>query len=137
MDSITISPQIQAIETDLQKLFYQASRVEEEHLRQKSRSMWLESGDKNSSYFHKQAEARKNYKVVTEINYQGSLVKKFDDIKKAAFNTFKDLFTAPDADPLNPLDHPFELIPNLVQDADNLFLTAPISMKELKTSLFE
>ena len=98
--------------------------------------MWLESGDKNTSYFHKQAEARKNYKAVTEINYQGSLVKKFDDIKKAAFNTFKDLFTAPDEDPLNPLDHPIDLIPNLVQDADNLFLTTPISMKELKIALF-
>ena len=65
------------------------------------------------------------------------MVKKFDDIKKAAFNTFKDLFTAPDEEPLNPLDHPFDLIPNLVQEADNLLLTAPISMKELKTALFK
>ena len=136
MESISISPQTQAIETDLQKRFYQASKVEEEHLRQKSRSTWLKSGDQNSSYFHKQAEARKNYKAVTEINYQGSLVKKIDDIKKAAFNTFKDLFTALDEDLLNPLDHPFDLIPSLVQDADNLFLTTPISMKELKIALF-
>ena len=67
MESITISPQIQAAEKDLQKCFYQDSRVEEEHLRQKSRSMWLESGDKNTSYLHKQAKARKNYKVVTKI----------------------------------------------------------------------
>ena len=127
---------IQTKETELQKSFFQACRVEEEYWRQKSRSMWLESGDKNTTYFHKQAEARKNYKAMTEVYYQGTLVKDFEDIKKAAFTTFKDLLSTPDDEPLNPSSHPFELIPHLVQDADNLRLTALISMKELKIALF-
>ena len=66
---------IQSKETELQKALFQACRVEEEYWRQKSKSMWLESGDKNTTYFHKQAEARKNYKAVTKIYYQGTLVK--------------------------------------------------------------
>ena len=98
--------------------------------------MWLESGDKNSNYFHKQAEARKSFKAVIEINFQGSLIKYFEEINKATFLTFKDLFTAPDEDPLNPMDHPFDLIPPLIQEADNHLLTGPISLKELKRALF-
>ena len=136
MDILPISKSTLSKESELQKSYFQACRVEEEFGRQKSRSLWLESGDKNTNYFHKQAEARKSFKAVTEINFQGSLIKDFEEIKKAAFLTFKDLFSALDEEPLNPLDHPFDLIPPLIQEADNLLLIAPISLKELKRALF-
>jgi len=136
MESIPITTAIQNKEMELQKSLFQACRAEEEYWKQKSRSMWLESGDKNTNYFHKQAEARKNLKAVSEIHHQGSLLKDFEDIKAAAFTSFKDLFSAPDDPPLLSSSHPFDLIPTLVHDADNNSLTAPISMKELKSALF-
>ena len=77
METIPITNSIQSKETELQKAFFQACRVEEEYWRQKSRSMWLESGEKNMTYFHKQAEAKKNYKSISEIFYQRALVKDF------------------------------------------------------------
>ena len=136
MDILPISKSTLSIESDLQKSYFQACRIEEEFWHQKSRNLWIESGDKNTNYFHKQAEARKSFKAVTEINFRGSLIKDSEEIKKAAFLTFKDLFYALDEDPLNPLDHPFDLIPPLIQEVDNLLLTAPISLKELKIALF-
>ena len=68
-------------EEDLQKEYHRACRAKEEHWRQKSRSLWMQAGDKNTSYFHKQAESRKQFKIVNEIQYQGNLVKDFEDIK--------------------------------------------------------
>ena len=136
MDIAPLSSETLAKEADLQKDFFKACRAEEEFWRQKSRSLWLKSGDKNTNYFHKQAEARKGFKTVNEINFQGTLIKDHAEIKKAAFLTFKDLFSAPADSPLNPLDHPFDLIPPLIKEADNHLLTAPISLKELKRALF-
>eukprot|EP00253_Pinus_taeda_P004771 PITA_04771 len=80
----------------LQKEVHKSSRDEEEFQRQKSRNLWLKSGDKNTSFFHKQAEARKHFKSVSEINFQNTVVKDFDGIKRAAYSFFKDLYSAPE-----------------------------------------
>ena len=95
----------------------------------------LLSGDKNTKYFHKQAEARKNYKAVTEINFQGNLVKDVEGIKQVAVATFQELYTAPLEDPIDTSSHPFDLIPHLIKAADNNFLSAPITMNEVKEAL--
>ena len=68
-------------EEELQKVFFSACRMEEEFWRQKSRNLWLMSGDKNTKYFHKQAEAQKNHNAVSETNYNGVLIKYFEGIK--------------------------------------------------------
>lgn len=65
MESCPISESIYKREIELQKTFFQACRVEEKFWRQKSRSLWIESGDKNTNYFHKQVEACKNFKAVS------------------------------------------------------------------------
>jgi hypothetical protein len=40
-------------EDSLQQHWHKACREEESYWRQKSRSLWLEAGDKNTSFFHK------------------------------------------------------------------------------------
>ena len=122
-------------EEELQKAFFSACRTEEEYWRQKSRNMWLMSGDKNTKFFHKQAEARKNHNAVSEINYQGVLIKDFEGIKRASHSSFKDLYTAPIEDPIDTNAHPFDLIPNLINQEDNNLLTTPVTMNELKETL--
>lgn len=122
-------------EVELQKDIHKASRDEEEFWRQKSRNIWLQAGDKNTSYFHKQAEARKHFKTVNEIHYQNIVVKYFEGIKRATHSFFKDLYSALKYPPIDSQAYPIDLIPHCVQDSDNTMLTAPISMNEIKKAL--
>jgi hypothetical protein len=41
--------------------------IEEEHWRQRSRAVWLKSGDRNTKYFHKVANVKRNHKHLWEI----------------------------------------------------------------------
>eukprot|EP00253_Pinus_taeda_P030806 PITA_30806 len=122
-------------EIELQKEVHKSSRDEEEFWRQKSRNLWLKSGDKNTSFFHKHVEARKHFKTVSEIHYQNIVVKDFDGIKRAAYYFFKDLYSAPEENPIDPHSYPMNLIPKCVKKKDNAMLIAPISMDELKEVL--
>ena len=87
------------------------------------------------SFFHKQEEAYKHFKVVNEIQYQGQVIKEFKYIKKASHSYFKELYTAPDEAPIDSNSYPLYLIPQLVQNEDNLTLIGPIHMQELKHAL--
>ena len=69
MEDVVVTQKLWNQEVDLQKVLHRACREEEEYWRQKSRSLWLLVGDKNTSFFHKQAEARKHFKAVNEIQY--------------------------------------------------------------------
>jgi hypothetical protein len=44
-----------------------ALHKEEKEWRLKSRALWLQAGDKNTSFFHKQAKARQHINNVEEI----------------------------------------------------------------------
>eukprot|EP00253_Pinus_taeda_P035876 PITA_35876 len=92
------------------------------------------AGDKNASYFHKQAKARKHFKTVHEIHYQNTVVKYSEGIKRATHSFFKDLYSAPEDPPIDSQAYLINLIPHCVQDSDNIMLTAPISMNEFKES---
>jgi len=114
-------------ESNLQKELHRACRLEEEYWRQNSRIFWLQARDKNTSYFHKQAETRKHFKYVNEIQLQDQTVKDFEGIKKDAHSFFKDLYTTPEEIPLGANSYPLDLIPHLIHEAENMNLTAPIS----------
>ena len=53
--------------------------------RQKARFRWLKDGDRNTGFFHKQAESRKNFKLVNEIHVQDKTISDFKDIKAEAY----------------------------------------------------
>lgn len=69
-------------------------RQEEEKWRIKSKQIWLESGDKNTSFFHKQATARQVRNTITAIsNSARTQHVEQADIKEATTEHFKDLLT--------------------------------------------
>ena len=132
MEDSAVTQSLLQKEVELQKSLHKASRDKEEYWRQKSRNLWLQVGDKNTSFFHKQAEARKQFKNISEIHSQDAVVKDFEGIKRAAFTFFKELYSAPADPPIDPHAYPYNLIPSCVQDSINTMLIAPICMDELK-----
>ena len=63
------------------------------------------------------------------------MVKVFEGINKESHSYFKDLFSAPEEDPIDANYYLLDLVPKLVQQTDNLLLAAPIRMEELKKAL--
>ena len=60
---------------------------------QKSRAQWLKEGDKNSRYFHSLASIRKRKNAIESITMNGTVIDSPSEIKKAAAEFFKSIFT--------------------------------------------
>ena len=52
-EDVEITKEVLDKEAELQQTFHKAYLSEEEHWRQKYRSLWLKAGDRNSAFFHK------------------------------------------------------------------------------------
>eukprot|EP00253_Pinus_taeda_P036481 PITA_36481 len=121
-------------EAKLQQNFHKACLAEEEYWRLKSRSIWLKSGDRNSSFFHKQAQARKRRNSITEIKQENNVLKEFASIKKAALDHFERLYREEiRVEKNNSL---LDTVPNLITPKMNLVLESKITRKETKEPLF-
>eukprot|EP00253_Pinus_taeda_P009304 PITA_09304 len=121
-------------EAKLQQNFHKACLAEEEYWRLNSRSLWLKSGDRNSSFFHKQAQARKGRNSITEIKEKNSVLKDFASIKKAASDHFEKLYREEIGAEQN--DNLLDAVPNLITPKMNQVLESKITHKETKEALF-
>eukprot|EP00253_Pinus_taeda_P032306 PITA_32306 len=89
-----LSQEYKALEGDLYFQLYRANRAEEQKWRIKSRQLWLQGGDKNSIFFHKQDTGRKIRKNVTSIiDAEGNLQTTQGAIRKAALDHYNALLT--------------------------------------------
>ena len=82
------------LEIKLQAELHEACRQESDWWKIKSRRKWLRDGDRNTNYFHKLAEVRKNYNHVTKIQTTDRMITNYEAIKIEASKHFHDLFTA-------------------------------------------
>eukprot|EP00253_Pinus_taeda_P008466 PITA_08466 len=120
-------------EAELQQIFHKAFLSEEEHWRQKSRSLWFKAGDRNSAFFHKQAQARKSFNSIAEIKDGNSIHKDFDSIKRVAFNHFQNLYREEGV--TDPNSKFWEAVPPRISPSMNQQLEANISVQEIKDAL--
>ena len=119
-------------EATLHQSLHVAYRLEEENLRQKFRCLWLKAGDQNTSFFHKHAEGRKNFKAVKEFQVHGQTTKDFEEIKRAAHDHFQQVYSKEVPFMGSPI---LDTVPSRIHQSKNRKLTAPISNKEIKKAL--
>jgi ribonuclease HI/exonuclease III len=123
------------VEEHLQSQWHKHCREEESYWRQKSRSLWLQEGDRNTTYFHKQAEARKQFKAVTQIQDQNSTITEPEAIRNAAFETFKNLYTEKERDCIDQHTYPLSVVPKLIKEEVNHKLSEAVTQQEIKEAL--
>eukprot|EP00253_Pinus_taeda_P017214 PITA_17214 len=122
-------------EEELYNKLRKIKRQVEEKWRTKSRQVWLESGDKNTSFFHKQATARQVRNTITAItDNAGTHHVEQADIKEAAAEHFKDLLTeVQEEESYDDLLH--HLHPKVTDDL-NKILTAEIKEEEIVEAIW-
>lgn len=72
----------------------------EEHLkneeiawRQRSRALWLKEGDRNTSYFHKLANAHRRSNHIDQLVVQGTTIMDPERIKEEIIGFYEKLYT--------------------------------------------
>ena len=68
--------------------------LEEISWRQKSREVWLREGDRNTSFFHKMANAHRKRNLMSWVKINGSWLTEENEIRDGVMNEFKLLSTA-------------------------------------------
>eukprot|EP00253_Pinus_taeda_P031570 PITA_31570 len=130
-----LSQQYKDQENALYEQLTHVNREEEIKWRIKSRQLWLQGGDKNTAYFHKQATARKlRNNVNAIIDSEGNRHSTQEAIKKAASKHYSDLLTelqgAEDYSDL--LQH----LPKGVTKEMNDILNSEIDEEEIKRTIW-
>eukprot|EP00253_Pinus_taeda_P021309 PITA_21309 len=121
-------------EAHLEKCCHKVFLIEEETLRIKSRCLGLKAGDRNTSFFHKHAEARKGFNSISEIKEADTIHKDFASIKRAAHNHFKGLYSEE-----NNMNQNFRLldgIPSSISVEMNHQIESEVTMDEVKRALY-
>jgi hypothetical protein len=122
---------IRQLEKDLCELF----EHEEIMARQRSRVKWLREGDRNTSFFHARATARKRANKIKSLKRDdGSLCDDQAGIKGMVQQFYGDLFTS---EPTLSTDAVLDAIPSKVSPEMNADLTKEYTNEEIKTALFQ
>ena len=107
-----------------------------EYWKQKCKTNHLLLGDTNSTYYHTHASIRRNKNQIKEISLSnGELVSCPLAIAEELTQAFKDRFSS---NPLSQFDKSldFSLLDPIISEDDNKFLTASVTCKEIKCSVF-
>eukprot|EP00253_Pinus_taeda_P020601 PITA_20601 len=132
MESREITTSLLDKEVKIQCSAFRSFRIEEEHWRIKSRSLWLKAGDRNTTFFHRQFRARLSRNHISEITTaEGQLCKGFSQIKEAAERHYKSLYTSDNQGSEEDIVDLLSNIPLLVSSEDNSALTQPITEEEI------
>lgn len=105
---------------------------EMEMWRLRSQSVWLQAGDKNTTYFHRQTKVRHHKRIELEIILEdGYVLNIFPNIKEAAKNDFEQLQNEENPPEFQAVTSLLENIPSLISNEDNENLNKYIEEQEI------
>ena len=134
MEDVVITKDVLHREADLQQKFHKACLSEEEYWIQNSRNLWLKAGDRNTSFFHKQAQARRSFNSISEIKEESITHNDFMSIKKENFSHFKNIYSEEGEWDQN--SRFLDVVPSKITPKINQFLEAKVTREEIKAALF-
>jgi hypothetical protein len=104
----------------------------EENWRQRSRAIWIKSGDQNTKFFHKFASFRRNSKYLWEIlGDQDQVYRGQDQIKLAALNHFKYFYKEQGGSSISEQVRVATLFPRMIAETEAEGLFKPVDKEEL------
>ena len=92
LQSEGLSEAEKASRISLRSDLWKAYRAEEVMWRQKSRVAWLKEGDRNTSFFHLVATARRRSNCLGFLTHNGQVVRGPQEVKNMVFEHFQDLY---------------------------------------------
>ena len=103
LEKVDISHWLLTMEKLAQAKSYHSFLHEEETLCLKLRSLWLQAGDKNSAYFHRQCQLRISRNHISDlISSEGAVIKGQVELKQTANSDFHQLFSEDDVQIMQP-----------------------------------
>ena len=124
-------------ERKLTSILHKVNKWEEEQWRLKSRSLWLKSGDQNTSHFHKQAKARLIKNRINEIKHQdGEITTNVEKIRRAANRHYKNLYSQEEEINIAVEEEMLKVIPTLITEQDNNLLLKRIKDSEILEAIW-
>jgi hypothetical protein len=122
-------------ERDIEHQLCELFECEEIMARQRSRVEWLREGDRNTSFFHARASARKRTnKISALVREDGSKCESQGEIKGMVHQFYEHLFSS---EPCDSVDAVLDSIPVKVSEEMNADLCKPYSDEEIEAALFQ
>ncbi|XP_019431828.1 PREDICTED: uncharacterized protein LOC109338930 [Lupinus angustifolius] len=123
-----------AQEEQAQKDLLVALNYEEEFWKEKSRSNWKISGDRNTSYFHKIAKIRFSTKSMCMLRKEDTTLLDQHAIEEHVLDYFTNLYASENETLPSSLIN--QVIPQLVSDGDNMMLSSIPLNEEIRSAVF-
>jgi hypothetical protein len=123
------------VEIKIKEKILELNHREEIMWRQRSRILWLSSGDKNTIYFHIRASRRRRRNRITRLQKaDGQVMENVQEMSDLTTSFYQELYTS---EGTNNLEAVLSTVPTKVTATMNNCLIAAFSEKEVKEALFQ
>jgi hypothetical protein len=129
-----MSPESNGRQKEIQVLIENLMEQEEIYWLQRGRTNWLMHGDRNTSFFHNAATARKRRNQLRKLLDDTGVWKEGEQLHAHVVDYFSHLFTSEDTGNVQGV---LDTVHPRVTPAMNEMLTTPFSAEEVKKALFE
>lgn len=125
---------LSTLESELLHEYHQLSQLEDSYWRQKSTLQWMAEGEKNTHFFHRSVNMRRQQKNILSLKCGGNeWYSDQEELKRLVREYYVKLYTG---DSQVCQEHPQFHFPVLSHNDRNL-LNRPVTVKEIETALFQ
>lgn len=134
IDQIGFSEALQHQELDAQLELNKALSFQEALWKEKAKMKWYSHGDRNTAFFHKVTKIRHVFKQMSILKCGNAVLDNPQDIERHVVDFYSNLYASNNVCLDNGLVE--SVIPSLVFETDNNFLTNVPTMVEVKEAVF-